>query len=49
MMQCFLKQALAGERLGKILQAGAYVKWYRSAEYYAQRARVRGLLRGEAH
>ncbi len=32
----FLKQALAEGRLGRILQADAYVKWYRSAEYYAR-------------
>lgn len=32
----FLNDALAGNRLGRILQADAYVKWYRSAEYYAR-------------
>lgn len=32
----FLKRAIAGGRLGRILQADAYVKWYRSAEYYAR-------------
>ncbi len=32
----FLHDALAGNRLGRILQADAYVKWYRSAEYYAR-------------
>ena len=32
----FLKRALAAGRLGSILQADAYVKWYRSAEYYAR-------------
>jgi predicted dehydrogenase len=32
----FLKRALAAGRLGKILQADAYVKWYRSAEYYSR-------------
>jgi UDP-N-acetyl-2-amino-2-deoxyglucuronate dehydrogenase len=32
----FLKRALAAGRLGKILQADAYVKWYRSDEYYAR-------------
>jgi predicted dehydrogenase len=32
----FLKRAIAGNRLGKILQADAYVKWYRSAEYYSR-------------
>lgn len=32
----FVKQAIAGGRLGKILQADAYVKWHRSAEYYSR-------------
>jgi UDP-N-acetyl-2-amino-2-deoxyglucuronate dehydrogenase len=32
----FLNDALAAGRLGRILQADAYVKWYRSAEYYAR-------------
>ena len=32
----FLKRAIAAGRLGGILQADAYVKWYRSAEYYAR-------------
>jgi UDP-N-acetyl-2-amino-2-deoxyglucuronate dehydrogenase len=32
----FLKQAIVDGRLGQILQADAYVKWYRSAEYYAR-------------
>ena len=32
----FLKRALAEERLGTILQADAYVKWFRSDEYYAR-------------
>jgi UDP-N-acetyl-2-amino-2-deoxyglucuronate dehydrogenase len=32
----FLKRAIDGGRLGKILQADAYVKWYRSAEYYSR-------------
>jgi predicted dehydrogenase len=35
----FLKQALAEQRLGRILQADAYVKWYRPAEYYARPAK----------
>jgi len=30
----FLKQAIVDGRLGEIIQADAYVKWYRSAEYY---------------
>ena len=32
----FLKRAIAAGRLGRILQADAYVKWYRSAQYYAR-------------
>ena len=32
----FLKAAIAGGRLGAPLQFDAYVKWYRSAEYYAR-------------
>ncbi|HWA96199.1 MAG TPA: Gfo/Idh/MocA family oxidoreductase [Terracidiphilus sp.] len=32
----FLKRALAEGRLGRILQADAYVKWYRSDAYYAR-------------
>ena len=32
----FLSKALKDGRLGKILQADAYVKWYRSAEYYSR-------------
>jgi len=32
----FLKEALLEGRLGKILQADAYVNWYRTAEYYAR-------------
>lgn len=32
----FLKRAISAGRLGRILQADAYVKWYRSAEYYAR-------------
>ena len=30
----FLRKAILADRLGKILQADAYVKWYRPAEYY---------------
>jgi predicted dehydrogenase len=41
----FLKRALSAGRLGKILQADAYVKWYRSAEYYARP--VKGSWAGE--
>jgi UDP-N-acetyl-2-amino-2-deoxyglucuronate dehydrogenase len=32
----FLRRAIAEGRLGEILQADAYVKWYRSAEYYSR-------------
>ena len=32
----FLRGALDAARLGKILQADAYVKWYRSAAYYSR-------------
>jgi UDP-N-acetyl-2-amino-2-deoxyglucuronate dehydrogenase len=32
----FLKKAIGEGRMGKILQADAYVKWYRSAEYYSR-------------
>jgi len=32
----FLSKAIAEGRLGKLLQADAYVKWYRSEEYYSR-------------
>lgn len=32
----FLKKAISTGRLGKILQADAYVKWFRTAEYYSR-------------
>jgi predicted dehydrogenase len=32
----FLKRAIPQGRLGKILQADAYVKWYRTAAYYSR-------------
>lgn len=32
----FLHKAIGDGRLGKILQADAYVKWWRSAEYYSR-------------
>jgi UDP-N-acetyl-2-amino-2-deoxyglucuronate dehydrogenase len=32
----FLKNAIDDGRLGKLLQCDAYVKWYRSAEYYSR-------------
>jgi predicted dehydrogenase len=41
----FLKKAIAAGRLGRILQADAYVKWYRSAEYYGRP--VKGSWAGE--
>jgi predicted dehydrogenase len=41
----FLKQAIADGRLGKIIQADAYLKWYRSAEYYSRP--IKGSWAGE--
>lgn len=41
----FLKKAIDDGRLGKILQADAYVKWHRSAEYYSRP--VKGSWAGE--
>lgn len=32
----FLRRALAAGRLGRLLQADAYVKWFRSDEYYSR-------------
>lgn len=32
----FLARAVSAGRLGRILQADAYVKWYRSAQYYSR-------------
>ena len=32
----FVKHAIETGRLGKIIQADAYVKWYRSADYYSR-------------
>ncbi len=32
----FLKRAIADGRMGKIIQADAYVKWHRPAEYYSR-------------
>src|SRR5689334_16004108 len=32
----FVKRAIADGRMGKILQADAYVKWHRTAEYYSR-------------
>lgn len=41
----FLDKAIRDGRLGKILEADAYVKWYRSAEYYSRP--VKGSWAGE--
>ncbi len=41
----FLKRALTAGRLGQILEADAYVKWWRSNEYYARP--VKGSWAGE--
>jgi UDP-N-acetyl-2-amino-2-deoxyglucuronate dehydrogenase len=41
----FLERALAAGRLGRILQADAYVKWHRTDEYYARP--VKGSWAGE--
>ncbi len=41
----FLKRAIAAGRIGKIIQADAYVKWYRSAEYYSRP--IKGSWAGE--
>lgn len=32
----FLSRAITADRLGRIMQADAYVKWYRSADYYSR-------------
>ena len=42
----FLKQAIADGRLGRILQADAYVKWWRSAEYYARPIKASWAVEG---
>lgn len=42
----FLKKALAEKRLGDILQADAYVKWYRTAEYYARPGKATWAVEG---
>jgi UDP-N-acetyl-2-amino-2-deoxyglucuronate dehydrogenase len=41
----FLKRAIGAGRLGKILEADAYVKWHRTDEYYARP--VKGSWAGE--
>jgi UDP-N-acetyl-2-amino-2-deoxyglucuronate dehydrogenase len=42
----FLKRAIDAGRLGKILQADAYVKWHRSAQYYARPVKGRWTVEG---
>jgi UDP-N-acetyl-2-amino-2-deoxyglucuronate dehydrogenase len=44
----FLKEAIAAGRLGRILQADAYVKWARSAEYYARPSKGTWAVEGGA-
>jgi UDP-N-acetyl-2-amino-2-deoxyglucuronate dehydrogenase len=41
----FLKKAIDEGRLGRILQADAYVKWWRSADYYSRP--IKGSWAGE--
>ena len=41
----FLRQAITDGRLGRILQADAYVKWYRTSEYYSRP--IKGSWAGE--
>jgi len=41
----FLKQAITDGRLGRILQADSYVKWWRSEEYYSRP--IKGTWAGE--
>lgn len=42
----FLKRAIAEGRLGTIIQADAYVKWYRSANYYARPIKASWAVEG---
>lgn len=42
----FLERAIANGRLGRIIQADAYVKWYRSAEYYARPIKASWAVEG---
>ena len=42
----FLKRALEAGRLGRILQADAYVKWHRSAAYYDRPGKGRWAVEG---
>ena len=41
-----MKEAVSDGRLGKIVLGNAYIKWYRSADYYASSA-WRGTLKGD--
>lgn len=42
----FLKRALAAGRLGRILQADACIKWYRSPEYYGRPIKASWAVEG---
>jgi UDP-N-acetyl-2-amino-2-deoxyglucuronate dehydrogenase len=42
----FLARALVEGRLGRILEADAYVKWYRSPEYYARPGKATWAVEG---
>ena len=42
----FLKRALAAGRLGRILQADAYVKWHRTDAYYARPGKATWAVEG---
>lgn len=42
----FLKRALAEGRLGRLIQADAYVKWWRSAEYYDRPGKASWAVEG---
>lgn len=41
----FLKRAISAGRMGRILQADAYIKWYRSSQYYSRP--IKGTWRSE--
>ena len=42
----FLKRAIQEGRLGRILEADAYIKWYRTAEYYSRPAKGSWAVEG---
>jgi len=42
----FLKRALTAGRLGTILEADAYIKWWRTAEYYARPVKASWAVEG---